>query len=170
MNRARERFGDLADQFQAADRSSRLATSDLYDSIGFLLRVTSGIAQARLATRLEKLGLRQSLYSVLLIIDENPGLKQQEVGQTLSIQQPNLVALINDLVGKGLVVRSVNAEDRRSYSLKLTPAGQSLLRAANAAHFENEQALAKALTPLGVQEFRSALVRVLGGLSQKKKK
>jgi DNA-binding MarR family transcriptional regulator len=169
-NRARERFADLAEQFRSGDDSSRLANSDLFESIGFLLRVASGLAQARFAARLDKLGLRQSLYSVLLIIDENPGLKQQEVGQTLSIQQPNLVALINDLVGKGLVGRTVNADDRRSYSLTLTPAGQALLRSANAAHIENEQALAKALAPLSVDDFREALVRVLGSMSPKKKK
>jgi DNA-binding MarR family transcriptional regulator len=169
-SRARERFADLAEQFRAGDDSSRLANSDLFESVGFLLRVASGVAQARFAAKLDKLGLRQSLYSVLLIIDENPGLKQQEVGQTLSIQQPNLVALINDLVSKGLVGRSVNADDRRSYSLTLTPAGQALLRAANAAHIDNEQALAKALAPLSVEDFREALVRVLGSMSTKKKK
>lgn len=169
-NRARERFADLAQQFRSTDESSRLANSDLFDSIGFLLRVASGVAQARFAARLDRLGLRQSLYSVLLIIDENPGLKQQEVGQTLSIQQPNLVALINDLVGKGLVARVVNADDRRSYSLTLTPAGQSLLRSANAAHVENEQALAKALAPHSVEEFRAALMRVAGGMTVKKRK
>jgi DNA-binding MarR family transcriptional regulator len=167
-NRARERFADLAAQFRSADESSRLADSKLLESIGFLLRVASGVAQARFAAKLDKLGLRQSLYSVLLIIDENPGLKQQEVGQTLSIQQPNLVALINDLVAKGLVARLVNADDRRSYSLTLTPAGRALLKAANAAHIDNEQALAKALAPVSVDEFREALVRVLG-MSTKKK-
>lgn len=170
VNRARERFADLAEQLRSGDESSRLAKSDLFDSIGFLMRVASGVVQARVTARLEKLGLRQSLYSVLLIIDENPGLKQQEVGMTLSIQQPNLVALINDLVGKGLVARSVNADDRRSYSLTLTPAGQALLKAANAAHADNEQALARALAPLSVEEFREALVRVLGSMSTKKKK
>ena len=169
-SRARERFADLAEQFKSGDETSRLANSNLFDSVGFLLRVASGVAQARFAARLEKLGLRQSLYSVLLIIEENPGLKQQEVGQTLSIQQPNLVALINDLVGKGLVARSVNADDRRSYSLTLTSAGQSLLKSANAAHIDNEQALAKALAPLSVDQFREALVRVLSSMSAKRKK
>lgn len=169
-NRTRERFADLGEQFRSADESSRLANSNLFDSIGFLLRVASGVGEARFAARLDRLGLRQSLYSVMLIIDENPGLKQQEVGQTLSIQQPNLVALINDLVGKGLVARTVNADDRRSYSLTLTPQGQSLLRSANAVHVENEQGLAKLLAPLSVEEFRAALVRVAGGMTVKRKK
>jgi len=168
-SRSHERFGGLAEQVRSGEESSRLSTSGLADSVGFLLRVASGVAQARLGARMDKLGLRQSLYSVLLIIDEEPGLKQQEVGQTLSIQQPNLVALINELVQRGLVARSVNSEDRRSYSLTLTPAGQTLLRQANSAHLENEQALAKALGPLPVHEFRAALVRVLGMTPPKSK-
>ncbi|MDP3740018.1 MAG: MarR family transcriptional regulator [Hyphomonadaceae bacterium] len=161
-SRSHERFGGLAEQVRFGKDSSPLATSGIRDSIGFMLRVASGVAQTRFGARLDKLGLRQSLFSVLLIIDEEPGLKQQEVGQTLSIQQPNLVALINELVQRGLVARSVNSEDRRSYSLTLTPAGQTLLRQANSAHTENEQALAKALGSLSVSEFRAALVRILG--------
>ena len=98
--------------------------------------------------RFEALGMRPTLYSVLLIIHENPGLKQQEVGQTLSIQQPNLVALVNELVSEGLVLRTVNAVDRRSYSLSLTPAGRSRLTQASRAHAENERRLVDAVAPI----------------------
>jgi DNA-binding MarR family transcriptional regulator len=115
----------------------------------------------QLAQRFEPLGMRQSLYSVLLIIAENPGLKQQEVGQTLSIQQPNLVSLVNELVNEGLVQRTVNAEDRRSYSLVLTAAGKQRLAQANRAHAENERRLAEAIAPLTVEQFRAALLRIV---------
>jgi hypothetical protein len=84
---------------------------------------------------------------VLLIIHENPGLKQQEVGQALSIQQPNLVSLITELVNEGLVQRTTNSGDRRSYSLALTPAGKQRLAQANRAHAENERWLSEAIAP-----------------------
>jgi DNA-binding MarR family transcriptional regulator len=115
----------------------------------------------QLTQRFEPLGLRQSLYSVLLIIHENPGLKQQEVGQTLSIQQPNLVSLVNELVSQGLVQRTINADDRRSYSLVLTPAGRQRLAQANRAHAENERRLADAVAPLTPDQFRAALRRIV---------
>lgn len=156
-----ERFEGLASQLRPGEASSRLAASDLAGSIGFVLRLANGVAMGKLGQRFETLGMRQSLYSVLLIIAENPGLKQQEVGQTLSIQQPNLVSLVNELVNEGLVQRTVNAEDRRSYSLVLTAAGKQRLAQANRAHAENERWLAEAIAPLTVEQFRAALLRIV---------
>jgi DNA-binding MarR family transcriptional regulator len=140
-----ERFDDLASQLRPGKDGSRLAASELASSIGFTLRLANGVAMASLAERFEALEMRQSLYSVMLIIHENPGLKQQEVGQTLSIQQPNLVSLVNELVTQGLVQRTINADDRRSYSLVLTPAGRQRLAQAQRAHTENEKQLAQAI-------------------------
>jgi DNA-binding MarR family transcriptional regulator len=157
-----ERFEGLASQIRSAgDDASRLAVSDLAGSIGFLLRLANGVSQGELGIRFEALGMRPTLYSVLLIIHENPGLKQQEVGQTLSIQQPNLVALVNELVSEGLVLRTVNAVDRRSYSLTLTPAGRSRLTQASRAHAENERRLVEAVAPIPADAFRAALLRIV---------
>jgi DNA-binding MarR family transcriptional regulator len=156
-----ERFDGLAREVASGEASGRLAHSELAHSIGFLLRLASGVSQGRVGANLEALDLRLSLYSVLLIIKENPGLKQQEVGRTLSIQQPNLVALINDLSERGLVRREVNAGDRRSYSLALTPAGEKLLAQANRIHAENEKRLTDAIAPLSLKEFEAALRRIL---------
>ena len=156
-----ERFEGLASQLRTEVSGSRLAASELAGSIGFLLRLANGVAMGQLGQRFEVLGMRQSLYSVMLIIHENPGLKQQEVGQTLSIQQPNLVSLVNELVNEGLVQRTINADDRRSYSLVLTPAGRQRLAQANRAHAENERMLAEAIAPLTVEQFRSGLMRIL---------
>lgn len=156
-----ERFKDLADELRTAS-DSRLVASELSTSLGFLLRLANGVSQEQLSRRLGELDLRTTLYSLMLIIHENPGLKQQEVGQTLSIQQPNLVALINELVERGLVTRAVNADDRRSYSLALTPAGVKLLQQARRAHEANERKLAEAVRPLSPDQFRQALVRILG--------
>jgi DNA-binding MarR family transcriptional regulator len=157
-----ERFEGLAAQIRSAgDDASRLAASELADSIGFLLRLANGVSQGELGIRFEALGMRSTLYSVLLIIHENPGLKQQEVGQALSIQQPNLVALVNELVSEGLVLRTVNAVDRRSYSLSLTPAGRTRLTQASRAHAENERRLAEAVAPLSPEAFRAALLRIV---------
>jgi DNA-binding MarR family transcriptional regulator len=155
-----ERFDALASQLGGAGEGSRLAESDLSQSIGFLIRLASGVAQGHLGEQFDQLGLRQSLYSVLLIIHENPGLKQQEVGEMLSIQQPNLVALINELLGAGMITRTVNADDRRSYSLFLTPEGRARLTEANTIHARHEARLAKAVAPLKPAEFRAALVRI----------
>lgn len=156
-----ERFEGLARQVADREASGRLAGSELAHSLGFLLRLASGVSQGRIGARLDALDLRLSLYSVMLIIRENPGLKQQEIGRTLSIQQPNLVALINELTERNLVRREVNVEDRRSYSLALTAAGEKLLTQADRLHSENERKLAEAVAPLKLEDVQAALRRIL---------
>ncbi len=157
-----DRFTGLVEQLQSGPaKPGPLAKSDLAHSLGFLLRLANGVALDRLSQKLEALGLRQTLYSVLLIIDENPGLKQQEVGQALSIQQPNLVALINELAAAGLLERQSTVGDKRSRSLVLTEAGKTRLAEANRLHSLNESELAAAIAPISPDDFRAAMLRIL---------
>lgn len=156
-----ETFAGLGGQLRPGAAQGPLAQSELAGSLGFLLRLANGVALGRLAERLEAAGLRQSTFSVLLIVDENPGLKQHEVGDALSIQQPNLVALVHELVSAGLLTRLPCDEDRRANILALTAQGRIVLDEAKAAHACNEEALEKALAPMSKDEFRRTLLRIL---------
>ena len=156
-----ETFAGLSGQLRPGAAQSPLAQSELAGSLGFLLRLANGVALGRLAERLDAAGLRQSTFSVLLIVDENPGLKQHEVGEALSIQQPNLVALVSELVSAGLLARLPCEDDRRANILALTDHGRSVLADARTAHTQNEAALEKALDPVSAEEFRQTLLRIL---------
>jgi DNA-binding MarR family transcriptional regulator len=152
-----ERFGPIARDL----RAGKLGVSELSDSLGFLLRLATGVALAELAQSLDALGMRTTTYSVLLVIGENPGLKQQEVGAALSIQPPNLVSLVNQLTEDGLVDRAVVPEDRRSYALSLTALGAARLKQANEAHRAFERRLAAAIGADKLPAVREGLLRVL---------
>ena len=99
-----------------------------------------------LVTTLATVGLKPQSYAALLIIDTSPGCKQQDIADALGIARPNLVALIDGLVERGLVERGVNAGDRRSYALTLTDSGRVLRDSGRAAHRLHEVRLADALT------------------------
>ncbi len=159
--RRTETFAGLSSQLTDGAHPGRLTQSELAGSLGFLLRLANGVALGRLAERLEAAGLRQSTYSVMLIVEENPGLKQHEVGDALSIQQPNLVALVSELVAAGLIARLPCQDDRRANILALTEKGRTTLAEAKAAHARNESAVESALAPLSASDFRAALLRLL---------
>lgn len=156
-----ERFKGLAQQLRGAAGDSRLLDSQLSQGVGFVLRAAAGVVEDRAARRFDQFGIRQSLFSLLVIIDEYPGLKQHEIGQILAIQQPNLVALINELEGMGLVSRTANIGDRRSYALTVTPAGEKILVDARKVHAEHEAQVAAAIHPMSVEEFQATLRRVI---------
>ncbi|UVO54396.1 MarR family winged helix-turn-helix transcriptional regulator [Sphingomonas sp. SUN039] len=125
--------------------NEQLARSGLHQQIGFALRQASSAVWSDLVATLAPFDLRPQVYATLLIVEANAGCKQQDIADALGIHRPNLVALVDDLVARNLIERSVNAADRRSYSLVLTDEGKAHLDAARAAHKVHEGRIAKAL-------------------------
>jgi|SRR5215475_5133261 len=75
--------------------------------------------------------IRPAQFSVLTILERNPGLKQTEVAAVLGIKRTNFVVLLNELVRRGLAERRTAEGDRRSSALYLTDKGAALVRKLN---------------------------------------
>jgi DNA-binding MarR family transcriptional regulator len=97
----------------------------------FLRRAQVSIFQDFIRT-LSNIDIRPAQYSVLVVIGSNPGLSQADVAETLGIERARLVRLLDRLEKRGLTQRLASPVDRRSHSLKLTPAGRSALKRAKA--------------------------------------
>jgi DNA-binding MarR family transcriptional regulator len=102
----------------------------LDNQVGYMLR------QAQLAVFADFIAgqrgavARPGQFSILAVIDRNPGLSQSRVCDALGIKRANLVAVIDHLESLGLVRRDSSVKDRRSNQLHLTPVGQRALRSA----------------------------------------
>ena len=73
------------------------------------------------------LNLTPAQFSVLLLIERNPGRNQTEVARTLGILRPNFVAMLDELESRDLCLRVRSSNDRRSHILALTENGASVL-------------------------------------------
>jgi DNA-binding MarR family transcriptional regulator len=73
------------------------------------------------------LQLTPAQFSVLLLLDRNPGRNQTEIASTLGILRPNFVAMLDGLESRDLCARIRSANDRRSHNLVLTDKGRSVL-------------------------------------------
>lgn len=71
--------------------------------------------------------IRPVQYSILTIIEQNPGLFQTQVADSLGIKKTNFVAMIVALEKRGLVRRVPLEHDKRSYGLYLTEQGTSFM-------------------------------------------
>ena len=60
---------------------------------------------------------------MLLTIAERPGLTQAALARLMAVEGPTLLQALDRLECNGLVRRERRADDRRSYALRLTPAG-----------------------------------------------
>ena len=89
--------------------------------------------------------IRPAQYSVLTVVECNPGLKQTEVGDALGIKRANLVPMIDELEACGLVRRDPAPNDKRGYALNLTAAGNDLVRDLHAVAEQHELGIAAAV-------------------------
>src|SRR5207253_5659676 len=72
--------------------------------------------------------LRPGQFSVLTVIERNPGLTQSQVAEALGIKRTNFVGMLDALEARGLAERRQTARDKRSYALYLTAEGAALMR------------------------------------------
>src|SRR4051794_2522211 len=109
------------------------------------------------------LQLTRAQFSVLLLLDNNPGRNQTEIANTLGILRPNFVAMLDGLESRGLCLRMRSASDRRSHVLTLTDKGRTTLaRAKKLVATKHEARLIEALGPTD----HAALLAMLAKLAQ----
>ena len=104
------------------------------------------------------LQLTPAQFSVLLLLDRNPGRNQTEIANTLGILRPNFVAMLDGLESRDLCTRVRSVNDRRSHHLVLTDKGRTTLaRAKKLVAAKHEARLNELLGPSN----RTALVAML---------
>jgi DNA-binding MarR family transcriptional regulator len=128
--------------------------------VGYALRRAQSAVFADFIDTLAELKLRPGQFTVLIVIDQNPGTSQSHVSEALGIQKANFVATISDLVQRGYVVRHRSASDGRSYELELTPRGKRLLERAAELQKLHENRIAARLGARGREQLLELLARL----------
>lgn len=130
--------------------------------LGFLLKH----AQLRLAEltgpALEPYGITGRQLAVLSVLADGGLLSQQEAAGRLAIDRTTMVALIDELEAKRIVVRHPHPADRRKNVVELTAAGQDVFDRATKAYDEVERRFLGALDDDEARLFRESLRRVIG--------
>ncbi|WP_020681590.1 MarR family winged helix-turn-helix transcriptional regulator [Marinobacterium rhizophilum] len=107
---------------------SGVQSDSLLDNlIGYALKRAHVHLNKNLVSKLGEYELRPSQFAAMVIIKQNPGLMQAELGAQLSIEPPQVVTLINKLENLGLAMRVRCKPDKRSYGVFLSKAGERLL-------------------------------------------
>jgi DNA-binding MarR family transcriptional regulator len=88
------------------------------------------VAVGRLARKLRQQslgGLTPSQASVLSTLDRHGPMAMSQVAEHESISKPSATGIVGRLVDKGLVSRSPDAGDKRSFIVETSPAGRELI-------------------------------------------
>lgn len=71
------------------------------------------------------LDIRATIGDLMLFVYDNPGQSQKEIAQNMIIDPSLLARDLQQLENRGLLVRQVDANDRRVRRIRLTPAGKT---------------------------------------------
>ncbi|HUB38248.1 MAG TPA: MarR family winged helix-turn-helix transcriptional regulator [Streptosporangiaceae bacterium] len=138
----------------------------LSDALGSRLGYLLKHAQQRLVQAagpvMAQFGIDGRELAVLTVLAADYPLSQHQAAERLGVDRTTMVALVDELEGKGLVERHRSLEDRRKNIVQLTDAGQHCLDRAGRARDEVEREF---LAPLGDklgQQFVRALQILVG--------
>ena len=147
----------------AAGEGSVLQMGELLELLGYSLKRAQLKVFEDFLRCVGPLQLTPAQFSVLLLLDRNPGRNQTEIANTLGILRPNFVAMLDGLESRDLCARIRSTNDRRSHILVLTDKGRAVLaRAKKLVASKHEARLNQLLGP----EHRLALLSMLTKIAE----
>ena len=105
-------------------RPVQRVAQELAQSSGFLLARLGIGFKSKVIARAEEAGFELYDYSVLAILDEGVRETQSAIAATLSLDPSRLVALLDSLEERELIVRQRDPHDRRRHVVSITPTGK----------------------------------------------
>ena len=149
------------DPAEPADETQAVQLGELSGLIGYALKRAQLKVFEDFLHCVAPLQLTPAQFSVLLLLDGNPGRNQTEIASTLGILRPNFVALLDSLESRDLCTRARSANDRRSHVLMLTEKGRTVLaRARKLVLTKHEARLNELLGPAGREALLSMLTKI----------
>ncbi len=101
-------------------------------------------------------------YTVLTLIHANPGVSQTALGKLLEMDKAPVMALIDRLQDRGLVVRKRSARDRRRHELYLTKLGERTLHELDASVVDQDRRLCAHISRSEKKKLIELLRRIYG--------
>ena len=128
--------------------SDEIQMTTLDGVVGFHMRKAILRAQGTFATAAGK-KLMTGQYSVMAIINENPGHTQSAIAEAAGLDRSSLVPILNKFENEGLILREPVKGDKRAYAVRLTKKGERELDELDSKVREIE---AKVITGLGEKD------------------
>jgi len=100
-------------------------------------------------------------YAAMVVLQQAPGVNQRQLGDELDLDRSTIADLVARMVRNGLIERTDDPADKRSYVLFLTAAGKKQLATLRPRVASVERILTAALTPQESSELRRLLSALL---------
>jgi DNA-binding MarR family transcriptional regulator len=143
-----------------AQAANAIEYGPLENWVGFRLRMAQSASFQAFARLTHDVNIRPGRFATLMLIGRNPGISQTALSQANGRDKSTLTPVLNDLVKRGLVRRERTPDDRRTYELTLTKAGQRMLQQLAACAVRHDRNLDRIIGRRDRERFLSVLRRI----------
>lgn len=148
-----------------SDIGNEIKLGFLDDTVGFHLRTAHEVAFRAFLKRVSDSNTPPWRFAILALIDANPGLTQVVLARATRRDPSSLTPALDDLCDRGLVTRTRQVHDRRSYALRLTPLGKKAMQQLKASAVAHERELDRLVGGKQRDQFIQTLKRIATGLA-----
>jgi len=105
-------------------------------------------------------------YTALTVLERHPGMTSAELARNSFVRAQTMAQMVTHLLGRGLVTRDRDSDDRKQYLLFLTEEGQRVVDALRAPVREIEERMVDTLDTGQIEILRTYLLRCRHSLNQ----
>jgi DNA-binding MarR family transcriptional regulator len=132
----------------------------MLDFAGYRIKLAYGFVFQSFTEMFSELNLAFGQYSVLLLIGLNRGISQLALAQASGLDGSTIVPITERFARLGWIRRIRRKDDRRFYSLRITPSGQEILDKARPLIEKHDRELLAPLTKRERETFMILLERI----------
>ena len=134
----------------------------LTDSLGFLLRMAQLKVFEQFFKTLGRFELRPGEFSVLVVIAQNPGVRQGLLANALNIKPAHMTKMVRNFETRNLILRAVPEDDRRAVELSLSKEGERHVTELAPHFYDFDRAQCEPLTRAEMETLRGLLRKFNG--------
>jgi DNA-binding MarR family transcriptional regulator len=148
---------------QRTEPADKLIAASISQDLGFLLAKLHAAGSVLNNRALAEFDLKERSYSVLILANSGLEPTQREMADFLSLDPSQIVALVDELEKRGLVVRAPGKQDRRAKTVTATAKGGKLLKQAGEAARRAEDEVLEGLREEESVQLKALLRKALWG-------
>lgn len=139
---------------------------DLFDSTGYLLNTAARLSKKDLTDRLTEYKITNQQWAVVKLLSQTNGLSQATIADMMNSDRATCGAVIDKLIRKGLIQKSINPEDSRSYIVTLKSDGLKLANELTEYAISSNEKAMNNLSSEEIEQFQMTLKKIIKNLQE----
>lgn len=141
---------------------------ELNESLGYVLNLCARLMKRDLERQLKEYDITTSQWAALKLLSQESNLTQAEMAEKLNSDRATVGSVLDKLIRKNYVTKTLREDDRRSYRVEILPAACELVESISAKAKETNRAATEGLSKNEVEILINSLKTIIDNLGGEK--